>query len=94
MFTSRFYLAVVPRVAGEPGAPCCMYRATDGKRRKMATLVGLEDKDEFHAKLLAVLKTDMREGLLAAPKTKKAKSGGSDAAAGAAGGGGSGGGGR
>jgi hypothetical protein len=58
-----------------------MYRATDGKKRKMATLVGAEEAAQFHAEVMGVLKTGM-VGLKKAEKKKAA------AAAGAGGGGG------
>ena len=81
-------LPVVPRVDGIAGAPCCMYRATDGKKRKLATLVGADEKAQFHAEVMGVLKTGM-VGLRKAEKKKK----GEREAGGGGGGGGSGGGG-
>jgi hypothetical protein len=71
-----------------------MYRATDGKRRKLATLVGAEEAPQFHAEVMGALKTGM-VGLKKAEK-KKAKEAvaAGVAAAAAAGGGGGGGGGK
>ena len=59
-----------------------MYRATDGKRRKMATLVGAEEAAQFHAEVMGVLKTGM-VGLKKAEKKKAAAvaAGGGGAAA-------------
>ena len=76
---------MTPRVAGVAGAPCCMYRATDGKRRKLATLVGAEEAPQFHAEVMGALKTGM-VGLKKAEK-KKAKEAVAAGAAAAAGGG-------
>ena len=63
---------MVPRAVGEVSQPFCLYRATDGKKRKVATQVSATDAPQFHALLMGVLKVGM-VGLRKVEKKKAAK---------------------
>lgn len=65
-------LAVVPRT----GPPHCLYRATDGKRRKYSTIVSAGDAARFHPLCMSVIKGSTSslkkiEKKKAAPAAKK-----------------------
>ena len=60
----------MPRAVGEAVLPFCLYRATDGAKRRVATQVSGADAAEFHAKLMGVLKVGMA-GLKKVEKKKR-----------------------